>query len=234
TQIGDTVLLHYNDSIADPPLPANYILIEWETHPANVTGNLNIKATKTVTNVSGAVTYNTVSTNVVIADAELTVAKASTKPLTINLASGTVVFDDTAKQALAADQTLTLEEKSFAILRSSVQSALKNAVVYSITFGTNNTVFEAGKATVSLNFTPRAGQDASNIMLYYVDGDKITEVPSSYADNRLTFTTNHFSTYAIQIPQETPDMVKLIQENWILVAILVFAIIGMALSYKFS
>ena len=195
---------------------------------------MNIKAVKTVTNVSGAVTYNTTSTNVVIGGTELTVAKSSTKPLTINLASGTVVFDDTAKQALAADQTLTLEEKSFAVLRSSVQSALKNAVVYSITFGTNNTVFEAGKATVSLNFTPRAGQDASNIMLYYVDGDKITEVPSSYADNKLTFTTNHFSTYAIQIPQETPDMVKLIQENWILVAILVFAIIGMALPYKFS
>ncbi len=234
TQIGDTLVLHFNDTITDPALPANYLLIEWEDYSATVTGNMNIKAVKTVTNISGAVTYNTVSTNVVIGGTELTVAKSSTKPLTINLASGTVVFDDTAKQALAADQTLTLEEKSFAILRSSVQSALKNAVVYSITFGTNNSVFEAGKATVSLNFTPRAGQDASNIMLYYVDGDKITEVPSSYADNKLTFTTNHFSTYAIQIPQETPDMVKLIQENWILIAILVFAIIGMALSYKFS
>ena len=234
TQIGATQIGHYGDATVAPGLPANYLLIEWEDYSATVTGNMNIKAVKTVTNVSGAVTYNTTSTNVVIGGTELTVAKSSTKPLTINLASGTVVFDDTAKQALAADQTLILEEKSFAILRSSVQSALKNAVVYSITFGTNNSVFEAGKATVSLNFTPRAGQDASNIMLYYVDGDKITEVPSSYADNKLTFTTNHFSTYAIQIPQETPDMVKLIQENWILIAILVFAIIGMALSYKFS
>ncbi|AMH94404.1 transglutaminase domain-containing protein [methanogenic archaeon ISO4-H5] len=233
TQIGETVIGHYDDTITDPVLPANYLVIEWETHD-KVTGDMNIKATKSVTNISGAVTFNTTSTNVTVGNTELAAAKAGTKPLTINLLNGKVVFDDTAKQALTGDQTLTLEEKSFAILRSSVQSALKNAVVYSITFGSNNSVFETGKATVSVDFTPRSGQDESNIMLYYVDGDKITEVPSTYADGKLTFTTNHFSTYAIQIPQVTPDIMKLIQENWILIAILLFAVIGMALSYRFG
>ena len=61
-----------------------------------------------------------------------------------------------------------------------------------------------------------------------------TFIEKRLADNKLTFTTNHFSTYAIQIPQETPDMMKLIQENWILIAILLFAVIGMALSYRFG
>ena len=222
----------YNDPIV---VPTEFISVTWSPEvPAGVTEDKEFTATTSIKASGQNVVAKTSNREIQFSAAAMTEIKSLTGTLKINLVSGSVLFDNTAKQALNGDQTLNLEEKSFAILRSSVQSALKNAVVYSITFGTNNTVFEAGKATVSLNFTPRAGQDASNIMLYYVDGDKITEVPSSYADNRLTFTTNHFSTYAIQIPQETPDMMKLIQENWILIAILLFAVIGMALSYRFG
>jgi hypothetical protein len=222
----------YNDPII---VPTGFISVTWSPEvPAGVTEDKEFAATASIKASGQNVVAKTSNREILFSAAAMTDIKALSGTLRIDLVSGSVLFDNTAKQALNGDQTLNLEEKSFAILRSSVQSALKNAVVYSITFGTNNTVFEAGKATVSLNFTPRAGQDASNIMLYYVDGDKITEVPSSYADNKLTFTTNHFSTYAIQIPQETPDMVKLIQENWILIAILLFAVIGMALSYRFG
>ncbi|MBO5599673.1 MAG: hypothetical protein J5897_01365 [Candidatus Methanomethylophilus sp.] len=222
----------YHESVI---VPTGFIAITWSPEvPAAIEQDLTITATRSIKAEGQDVTTRSAGTDLLFSATEMSTIKGTTGTLKIYLSSGSVLFDNTAKQTLAGDQTLTLEEKSFAILRSSVQSALKNAVVYSITFGSNNSVFETGKATVSVDFTPRSGQDESNIMLYYVDGDKITEVPSTYADGKLTFTTNHFSTYAIQIPQETPDMIKLIQENWILIAILLFAVIGMALSYRFG
>lgn len=222
----------YHESVI---VPTEFVSVTWSPEvPAAIEQDLTITATRSIKAEGQNVTARSAGTDLLFSAAEMTTIKSTTGTLKIYLSSGSVLFDNTAKQTLAGDQTLTLEEKSFAILRSSVQSALKNAVVYSITFGSNNNVFETGKATVSMNFTPRSGQDESNIMLYYVDGDKITEVPSTYADGKLTFTTNHFSTYAIQIPQVTPDVMKLIQENWILIAILLFAVIGMALSYRFG
>jgi len=40
-------------------------------------------------------------------------------------------------------------------------------------------------------------KDNETLEVYYVNGDKLEKVPSSYSDGKLTFYTDHFSTYTI-------------------------------------
>ena len=234
-----TVLSTKNDYLFDQavtvPSPDHIVDFEWDAAvSATVTGDATYTAVKSTYNDGGHYTYKFSGDSVVFSATDLSTAKSTSKPLTIVIGVGSVTFDNTAKQALLPDKTISIKLKSFGDLRNSVQRALGNAVVYGIDFGANNEQFSAGKATVSFNFTPREGQDPSDLKLYYVDGDQLVETENTYADGKVTFTTNHFSTYAIQIPTPTPDIVQLLMDNIILIGILLFAIIGMALSYRFG
>ena len=40
-------------------------------------------------------------------------------------------------------------------------------------------------------------KDNETLEVYYVNGDKLEKVPSTYSDGKLTFYTDHFSTYTI-------------------------------------
>lgn len=67
--------------------------------------------------------------------------------------------------------------------------------VYEIT--AENAIIASGKATVTVNFS--ASEEGGAVNVYFVDAQgKKTKLHSTYANGKLTFETNHFSTYVVE------------------------------------
>ncbi|MCQ2079779.1 MAG: hypothetical protein MJZ38_06985 [archaeon] len=248
---GSTVLQSleylYDAPLTTPADPADskddyfcYTFLQWSPAvPATVTAEMEIVAqyqkVKNFTEDSGNLLVKSRGDNISFNAADITIIQGFTGTLTVVMPDATIVFDNTAAKALSAEETLSVDIRDFKTLSKEARDIIGNAVVYEIDFGTNSNAFSAGKATVSLKFTPSAEQDKDNLKLFHVAGTTSTEVPCTYADGMLTFETTHFSTYAIQIPEEKNlDIIGMLMENYVLIAILLFAFLGMAISYKMS
>ena len=89
--------------------------------------------------------------------------------------------------------------------------------------------FPNGKATVSVPFTDSVPK-GQVLKVYFIDGAEKTEMTdATYQDGRVTFTTNHFSTYAIMYDGEAKE--SIIEEYllWIvLFAVAEIVILGVA------
>ncbi len=69
--------------------------------------------------------------------------------------------------------------------------------VYDISFGAN-TSFGEGKATFTISYTLPEGKNASDLKVYYIKDGAISEkIDAAYADGKVSFSTNHLSTYSI-------------------------------------
>lgn len=72
---------------------------------------------------------------------------------------------------------------------------------FSVTSGGKTISQFGGKVTVSVPYTPKAGEEASAIIIYYINAEGKPEMISNcYYDSTsgtITFTTDHFSTYAV-------------------------------------
>lgn len=126
-------------------------------------------------------------------------SKAESDPSTVlDMSNDTasVQFDSTAILALKSAGTF----KTSVVDRSTLSEADKAAVgdmpVYEISFGTNKT-FGEGTATVTLPYTPGPGEDTSKVYVACVVDGVLEKFEASYSNGKVTFSTSHFSLFAI-------------------------------------
>ena len=141
-----------------------------------------------------------------------------------------ITFNQQAIAGLATGQTLTVLPVKISDLDPAVQGNLEGAKAFSIDFGTNTTFAADGKATVALYYEKSAIDKIAGITLYYVNGDTLEQLGYNYEDNYVVFETTHFSDYAIK------SVLGLSGIYWYIpiIAILIFAIIGFALAYRYG
>lgn len=99
--------------------------------------------------------------------------------------------------------TISMARVETNTLSDEMQQAIGNRPVYdlSVSAGSSNiSQFGNGKATISIPYTPEAGEDEDAIVVYYIDSEgKLNPVNGKYdaASGTVVFTTNHFSEYMI-------------------------------------
>ena len=127
--------------------------------------------------------------------------------LTISGPTGAVTFDAAALKTISGaaggNVTVTASKVDTSTLPDTAKQAVGSHPVYefSVTSGGKTISRFDGSVTVSVPYTPAAGEDANAIVIYYIAADgKLTMVPDARYDaatGTVTFTTNHFSTYTV-------------------------------------
>ena len=127
--------------------------------------------------------------------------------LTISGPTGAVTFDAAALKTISGassgDVTVTTSKVDTSTLPDTAKQAVGSHPVYefSVTSGGKTISQFGGSVTVSVPYTPAAGEDANAIVIYYIAADgKLTMVPDARYDaatGTVVFTTAHFSTYAV-------------------------------------
>lgn len=100
----------------------------------------------------------------------------------------TVVAKEVEDTTLTAEQKAALEELEVCVVLTLEAYAGETKI----------TDFGGGKVTISVPFTLPEGKAGTDFYVAYVAEDgTITAMPTTYADGTLTFTTTHFSSYAV-------------------------------------
>ena len=137
-----------------------------------------------------------------------TLAEADDSLLIITSDIAEVALNHTALSALVAQATSsTIILKVAPVAKLALNDAQKKALgeatvtVVDLSMVSNGVVihnFNNGVITVSLSYTLPNGQDARDVTAYYLNDDgKLAACDTSYADGKVTFTTNHLSKYVI-------------------------------------
>ncbi len=128
--------------------------------------------------------------------------------LTVSSTVATVTLDSTTlaeigKQA-SGDVTITATAADTSALSADTKTAIGIRPVYDLKITSGSTTvssFGGGTATVSVPYTPAAGEDVNAIVVYYINASgELVTVPNCVYDAKtgtVTFTTTHFSTYAV-------------------------------------
>lgn len=214
--------------------PTTLVYVQWKTAPPTyITADGTYQAS--VCSVISDLTVVTSSeSNTITVPEDVISSMRYYSGGTFLLSGLSITFDSDATNGLTADQTLKVYNKSTSSLSDSARSKLGDAEVYEISFGTNDSAFSAGTATITIPVTLSRGQSGSDVKVFYVDGDDVSEVPCTFEDGKVSFETNHFSVYAVQLPNSSSNLLGLLQDNVVLIGILVIAIIGMLLTYRLS
>ena len=232
-------IYHYNDTVTLPAEPEKaadatftYKFSSWSPAvPETVTGNGEFTAQYEYlgATVKGSDGFEfTAALKTALADADKFTVTMNTddgKPL------AKITFNKAAIDGFTAGETLTVTEIDPSTLNDAVKQTLEKSKIYHIDFGTNNGDFAiGGKATVALYYEKSAIDKIAGITLYYVNGDTLEQLGYNYEDNYVVFETTHFSDYAIK------SVLRLSGIYWYIpiIAILIFAIIGFALAYRYG
>ena len=82
-------------------------------------------------------------------------------------------------------------------MSDNVKNIVGSNPVFNISFG-DYTNFEGGKVTITVPYSLESGKDSTNLIIYYIkDGAVVEEIPCKYDNGTVTFSTNHFSDYAV-------------------------------------
>ena len=231
---------HYNDTVTLPTNPVkapdstfSYKFSAWSPSvPENVTEDLEFTAV-----------YEYVGATVVGSDgfeftSALKTALADADKFTVNLNTDTggalakITFNKTAIDGFTAGETLTVTAIDVSAVDEAVRDDLDQAKIFRIDFGANNTFASGGKATVALYYEKSAIDRIAGITLYYVNDSthELEQLGYNYEGNYVVFETEHFSDYAIK------SVLALTGIYWYIpiVAILLFAVIGFALAYRYG
>lgn len=129
--------------------------------------------------------------------------------------------------ALPNDQVLRVEKIPVDDLDPAVRDELDGAKIFRITYG--STVL-SGTIKVGLYYEKSALDDLAGVNLYYVDGGTLTQLSYSSSGDFVMFETDHFSDYAVKGALQLDGLM------WFLpiIGILLFAVAGFYLSYRFS
>ena len=125
-------------------------------------------------------------------------ASDSKVKLTYKSSNYTVVFDSKAIANINEVADISVAAVESSSLPEENQTALgDSSKIVNISYG-SNTDFGDGTVTVSIPYELKSNQTGDNIVVTYIDGsDKMSNVSCSYADGNASFTTTHFSKYAI-------------------------------------
>lgn len=156
--------------------------------------------------VKGASGANTVATTIP-ASSVRSLVSGGVGGLSISSALSTLNFSPDAlasiSKAASADVTITVEQADVSGLSAAALAAVGNRPVYdfSVMSGGNAISQFAGPVTVSLPYTPAAGENLNAIIVYYISdsGELETVTNGRYdaATGTVVFATTHFSTYAV-------------------------------------
>ena len=156
---------------------------------------------------------NTINTVKLPADAIGEIADAAKSSrndvdgLTVKLSAGEISFDGDALAAIDSQSgssvTLTMTKARTSDLNARQREQVGSAPVYDLTLksGSKNiTSFGNGLITVSLPYTLKTGEDASRIVVYYLDGSgniQACETMYNVRTKSVIFTTTHLSLYYV-------------------------------------
>ncbi|SBW00541.1 exported hypothetical protein [uncultured Eubacteriales bacterium] len=159
--------------------------------------NLQVQTGSGATGVSVTLPKAAVTT-LTSGEASLTVSSAVA---TVTLDSGTLA--EISKQT-SGDVTITATAADASALSAEAKTAIGTRPVYDLKITSGSTTvssFGGGTATVSVPYTPAAGEDANAIVVYYINASgELVTVPSCVYDaatGTVAFTTTHFSSYGI-------------------------------------
>lgn len=140
-------------------------------------------------------------------DALKEIATQENAVLTVSSAVAEITLDQDALTAVTnkADNQITLHAAKVdsSALPAAAKSEIGDAPVYDFkVIGSNGPIsdFKHGTATVRIPYELKLGQSGSQVAVYYIDDEgKLTKVDCTYdaATKTATFTTGHFSYYAI-------------------------------------
>ena len=167
---------------------------------------------------SNAVTFDNQNGTVLSADVDGSSADFTTASMTdiknsaasnpevtmeVTLEGGRVIFDNAALNAMSSSAaTLSLSQLSKDDLPADVRNLVGDNPVIDISFG-DKVDFGEGKVTVTVPYVLKDGQDAGDLVVCFIKDGKIAErFDCTYSDGKVTFTTSHFSMYALM--DETP------------------------------
>ena len=129
--------------------------------------------------------------------------------VTIQTSTGEAQFDETAVQAIAEQATGGTVELTFdnvgaeKLNDAQIEAFAEKELIgsYELTLTVNGepvTEFDGGRVTLTIPLTPKAGTAGRNYKVYYAaENGKLERMPTSFADNKLSFVTTHFSDYVV-------------------------------------
>lgn len=127
--------------------------------------------------------------------------------MTIATPIASITFDDKALDGIAGQASDAVKITASRLEDSALTEEAKKLVGdrpvfnFSITSGDKTISQLGGNVTVSVHYTPKAGEDTNSIVIYYIDANGVPQIVSNCAYNAetgtLTFKTNHFSQFAV-------------------------------------
>lgn len=156
-------------------------------------------------------------------------AIAGVSKFTVSSEEVTMVFDEEALASItktmldAVDDDLYFQNFSIEVeavdaitLDESVQDLVGTRPVFDFSIWTEDiegnrmqiTDFGDGSVTITVVYELAEGESADGLVIYYIDGDTVEEIAiDSYDEVKglITFTTTHFSTYAVGYEEVTAD-----------------------------
>jgi len=134
-------------------------------------------------------------------------AGSNKSSLTISNSIATITFDEKALDTIAGEAAgavkITSAIADTAGLSEEARQAVGDHPVYnfSVTSGDKTISQFGGNVTVAVPYTPKAGEDLNAIVIYYINAEGKPEVVSNCkydpATGKISFTTNHFSIFAV-------------------------------------
>lgn len=132
------------------------------------------------------------------------IIKGKTENLIITSHVGEISLDSKALSAIGEAAGSTVKIAITATDASKTETAeqvkLGGAAVFDLTITSGSNAisdFKEGKATVTVPHTLAEGRDAKFVTVWYLAEGKLTPVESTYTDGKASFSTGHFSRYAI-------------------------------------
>lgn len=163
------------------------------------------------------------SVDIVLMKDALAVLKASQiRQLTIVTPLTSVVFDEKALSGLLdeaiEDLRLTISRVDISTLPEDILRQVDSRPVYDFTVEAGERTISqfTGTVTVALPYTPADDEDINAIVVYYINGEGehkiVTNGYYETATGVVSFTTDHFSTYAIGYNE--PDFKDVAADAW--------------------
>ncbi len=165
----------------------------------DTTANVEIKINAPVNSKSVELTIPQKSVSAVVS--------SSTEALTVSSPIADITFGDKAlasiSQAATGDIKISASKVDVTTLSQETQLAVSERPVYNFSVKSGDQTISqfGGEVTVSVPYTLLAGEDASAIVIYYVNAKGELEIVSNCSYDLVTgmvnFSTNHFSQYVI-------------------------------------
>jgi uncharacterized repeat protein (TIGR02543 family) len=136
-----------------------------------------------------------------------TMAGSNIGALTVSTPIAAITFDSKALDVIAGSATAEVKISAAKVDTAALDQATKQVVgdrpVYNfnVTSGSNIISQFGGNVSVSVPYTPKAGEDTNAIVIYYINAEgRLETVSNCHYDpetGKVTFTTTHFSKYVV-------------------------------------